>query len=134
MAVKGDSLKLLVTEINIMKTSHHDNIVEYIDSYVVNGQLWVVMEYMGGGCLTDILEQFNSIQMNEAQIARVSRETLKALLYIHGQHRIHRYPKKDSKLFFINPLSKKKGILRVITSFSTKGEKLKLLILVMLLN
>jgi len=98
MAVKGDSLKLLVTEINIMKTSSHENIVEYIDSFVVTGQLWVIMEFMGGGCLTDILEQFNTIQMNEAQISRVTRETLKALVYIHGQHRIHRDIKSDNIL------------------------------------
>lgn len=27
------------------------------------------MEYMGGGCLTDVLECFDDIQMNEQQIA-----------------------------------------------------------------
>jgi len=48
--------------------------------------------------LTDILEQFNTIQMNEAQIARVTRETLKALVYIHSQHRIHRDIKSDNIL------------------------------------
>ena len=49
MALNGESLKLLITEISIMKSSHHENIVDYIASYIVEEQLWVVMEFMGGG-------------------------------------------------------------------------------------
>lgn len=33
--------QLLITEILIMKTSKHPNIVEFIDSYVVRDQIWV---------------------------------------------------------------------------------------------
>jgi len=98
MQVKGDSIKLLVTEINIMRTCHHENIIEYIDSYVVNNHLWVVMEFMGAGCLTDILEQYGPIQMTENQISRVCNETIKALQYVHAQHRIHRDIKSDNIL------------------------------------
>ncbi|KAN0023017.1 hypothetical protein ACTFIV_001557 [Dictyostelium citrinum] len=97
--INNDNAKLLVTEIAIMKTSHHDNIVNYIDSYIVNDrELWVAMEFMGGGCLTDILEAFDNIKMSEAQIAYVVKETLKALQYIHSLHRIHRDIKSDNIL------------------------------------
>jgi serine/threonine protein kinase len=48
--------------------------------------------------LTDILEQFGPIQMTEPQVARVCNETIKALVYIHGQHRIHRDIKSDNIL------------------------------------
>jgi len=98
MEVKGDTIKLLVTEINIMRTCKHDNVIEYIDSYVVDNQLWVVMGFMDAGCLTDILEQFSAIQMSEPQISRVCNETLKALDYVHAQHRIHRDIKSDNIL------------------------------------
>lgn len=98
MQLNGESLKLLITEISIMKTSSHPNIVNYFDSYIVEDQLWVVMEFMGGGCLTEVLEQFDSVQMNEAQMAYASNETLKALLYIHQLHRIHRDIKSDNIL------------------------------------
>ena len=74
MALNGESLKLLITEISIMKSSHHENIVDYMDSYIVEDQLWVVMEYMGGGCLTEVLEQFDNVKMTEAQIALVCLE------------------------------------------------------------
>jgi serine/threonine protein kinase len=42
---------------SIMKTSHHPNIVDYNDSFIVGAQIWVVMELMDGGCLTEVLEQ-----------------------------------------------------------------------------
>ncbi len=91
MALNDESLDLLLTEIQIMRTSKHPNIVEYMDSYIVKDQLWVAMEFMGSGCLTEILDQFDNCQMTEAQMAYTCLETLKALQYIHSLHRIHRY-------------------------------------------
>lgn len=35
MEINSENLKLLVTEIGIMKTSRHENIVQYVDSYIV---------------------------------------------------------------------------------------------------
>lgn len=74
MTLANQNLKLLLTEIAIMKDSHHGNIVDYIDSYIVEEKLWVVMEFMDGGCLTQILEQFDQMQMQERHIARVCLE------------------------------------------------------------
>lgn len=99
MEINNENIKLLVTEIGIMKSSKHPNIVEYLDSYVVEDrEMWVVMEFMGGGCLTDVLESFDTIQMTEPQIAYVARETLRALAYVHELHRIHRDIKSDNIL------------------------------------
>jgi len=93
---------LLTTEISIMKSSIHDNIVRYIESFLVEDKLWVAMEYMGGGCLTDVLEIFSYLQLTEGQIAFVCRETLKGLRYIHHHHRIHRDIKSDNILLGID--------------------------------
>eukprot|EP01126_Amoeba_proteus_P019673 TRINITY_DN2019_c0_g1_i6.p1 TRINITY_DN2019_c0_g1~~TRINITY_DN2019_c0_g1_i6.p1 ORF type:complete len:497 (+),score=114.25 TRINITY_DN2019_c0_g1_i6:172-1491(+) len=92
----------LVTEIAMMKTLSHPNIVKYIDSYIVEQKLWVVMEFMGGGSLTDILDLFPNLQMTESEIALIMLECLKALEYIHRMHRIHRDIKSDNILLDTN--------------------------------
>ena len=58
--------ELLLNEIMVMKNVHHPNIVNYIDSYMTNGDLWVIMEYMEGGKLTDIIDKCKSIPENLA--------------------------------------------------------------------
>ena len=64
--------ELIVNEIMVMKESQHPNIVNFLDSYLVkNNELWVVMEYMEGGALTDIIEN-NALE--EDQISSISFE------------------------------------------------------------
>src|SRR3984885_15167702 len=64
--------ELIVTEIQVMKESQHPNIVNFLESYLVkNVDLWVVMEYMEGGALTDIIEN-NTLE--EDQISSICFE------------------------------------------------------------
>lgn len=103
MQITAENMKLLCAEIEIMRDSRHENIVNFLDSFIVDeNQLWVVMEYMDGGCLTDILEQFDTIRLTEPQIARICLETLKALAHVHSRHRIHRDIKSDNILLSQN--------------------------------
>ncbi|OMJ17831.1 Serine/threonine-protein kinase CLA4 [Smittium culicis] len=102
VAIKQMDLKtqprkeLLVNEILVMKESQHPNIVNYIESFLIgNSDLWVVMEYMNGGALTDIIDN-NS--MNENQIATISLEVCSGLHHLHKQNIIHRDIKSDNVL------------------------------------
>ena len=42
-------------QVVIMRDYHHPNIVEMYDSFLVEDELWVVMEFLEGGALTDIV-------------------------------------------------------------------------------
>jgi len=99
MDINAENEKLLATEIGIMKTSAQPNIVEYIDSYIIGDkEIWVIMEFMGGGCLTDLLDFHNDLPLGEHHIAYICHETLMALAYIHALHRVHRDIKSDNIL------------------------------------
>ena len=66
--------ELIVNEIIVMKESMHPNIVNYLDAFLLenNNELWVVMEFMEGGALTDIIDSNPVIA--EDQIAAICRE------------------------------------------------------------
>ena len=66
--------ELIVNEIIVMKESSHPNIVNFLDSFLQEGnnELWVVMEFMEGGALTDVID--NNTHITEAQISTICNE------------------------------------------------------------
>jgi p21-activated kinase 1 len=86
---------LIINEILVIRASCHANIVNYIDSFLYENELWVVMEYMEGGTLTDIV---TTSLMTEGQIAAVSREITQGLQHLHKQGMIHRDVKSSHVL------------------------------------
>jgi p21-activated kinase 1 len=95
---------ILINEIKIMKESNHPSIVNYIDSYLVGGTyLWVVMELVEGGCLTELIENIRHL-FTEAQIAAICKASLEGLHYLHTRPNpiIHRDIKSDNILVGID--------------------------------
>jgi p21-activated kinase 2 len=81
----------LENEVKMMATSRHRCIVDYIGSWKQGDKLWVAMEFMDGGSLTDVIQV---CKMTEPQIAAVCKETLRALQAVHRLKRIHRDVKR----------------------------------------
>ncbi|KAK4661863.1 Protein kinase [Podospora pseudopauciseta] len=90
--------ELIVNEILVMKENKHANIVNYLDAFLMDNdkELWVVMEYMEGGALTDVIE--NNPVITEEQISTICLETCQGLDHLHAQNIIHRDIKSDNVL------------------------------------
>ncbi|KAJ3390687.1 Protein kinase [Entophlyctis sp. JEL0112] len=86
---------LLLNEILIMQSLAHPNIVQYVDSYLFGGDLWLVLEYMEGGQLTDVID---NNKLTEPQISTICTEIVKGLEYLHSRSIIHRDIKSDNVL------------------------------------
>ncbi|NXP95425.1 PAK3 kinase, partial [Passerina amoena] len=77
VAIKKINLKglrkkeLKVNELMVMKVKKNPNLVHYLDSYLVGDELWLVMEYMDGGTLSDVISKCH---LCEDEMAAISRE------------------------------------------------------------
>jgi len=73
--------ELIVNEIIVMKDSKHPNIVNFLDAFLQeeSNELWVVMEFMEGGALTDVID--NNPSISEPQIATICHEVGFRLLH-----------------------------------------------------
>ncbi|XP_064260782.1 serine/threonine-protein kinase PAK 3-like [Passer domesticus] len=85
--LQGSSSELCLNEIQVMRGTKNANLVNYVDSYLVDEELWLVMEYMDGGSLHDVIRETH---MAEGEIAAVSRECLQGLDFLHSNQVIHR--------------------------------------------
>ncbi|XP_077646541.1 serine/threonine-protein kinase PAK 3-like [Lonchura striata] len=89
------SEELAVNEILVMRDSRNPNIVSYLDSYLVDAELCLVMEFMDGGTLFDVLR---AVYLEEGQIGAVCRECLQGLHFLHSRQVIHRDIKSGNVL------------------------------------
>ncbi|XP_059727471.1 serine/threonine-protein kinase PAK 3-like [Haemorhous mexicanus] len=95
MSLQGQNRERAVNEILLLKDKKNPNIVNSLDSFLVDGDLWLVMEYMDGGTLQDVVRQ---TRMAEGEMAAVSRECLQGLDFLHANRVMHRDLKSSNVL------------------------------------
>lgn len=83
-------------EIQILSECKSPQITSYYGSFVKNYKLWVIMEYVDGGSIFDLLTP--GIISDETTIAYIVKEVLLALKYLHNQGKIHRDLKSQNIL------------------------------------
>ncbi|KAG0016646.1 signal transducing kinase of the PAK [Entomortierella chlamydospora] len=98
-------MKTIRNELELMKASHHPHIVAFIDCHLSSTELWMVMERMDIS-LADVIA-INPYQgqrhpdqglLQECHMARVARDILEAILFLHQHERIHRDIRSDNIL------------------------------------
>ncbi|CAN8220536.1 unnamed protein product [Coccothraustes coccothraustes] len=87
--------ELKVNELMVMKMNRNPNLVNCLDSYLLGEELWLVMEFMDGGTLSDVMRK---TYLSEDETAAISRECLRGLDFLHSNHMIHRDVKSGNIL------------------------------------
>ncbi|NWR53408.1 PAK1 kinase, partial [Regulus satrapa] len=63
--------ELTINELMVMKMNRSPNLVNYLDSYLLGRQFWLVLECMDGGTLSDVI---SNTSLFEDEMAPISRE------------------------------------------------------------
>uniref|UniRef100_A0A2P2LGD5 Uncharacterized protein MANES_02G003400 n=1 Tax=Rhizophora mucronata TaxID=61149 RepID=A0A2P2LGD5_RHIMU len=77
-------------EVQTMSLIDHPNVISAHCSFVVDRNLWVIMPFMAEGSCLHLMKIAYADGFEEAAIASILKETLKALEYLHRQGHIHR--------------------------------------------
>ncbi|RKP26787.1 kinase-like domain-containing protein, partial [Syncephalis pseudoplumigaleata] len=93
-----DKLETIAQELLHMRDQQHENIVAFYGCYIDDTSLWISMECMDAGSLTDIISAEPPCLLNEQHMAYILSNVLEALVYLHRRQHIHRDVKSDNIL------------------------------------
>eukprot|EP00929_Paragymnodinium_shiwhaense_P069194 TRINITY_DN34905_c0_g1_i1.p1 TRINITY_DN34905_c0_g1~~TRINITY_DN34905_c0_g1_i1.p1 ORF type:complete len:1073 (+),score=191.23 TRINITY_DN34905_c0_g1_i1:335-3553(+) len=110
-------------EIRLMERMRHPNIVVFHDALDTAKQIYIVMDFVGGGSLHHFLKKRPGRRLEDQVAKRLFYQVCQGLRYLHDRHIVHR----DIKLE--NLLLDESGVVKIIDfGFSTivpPGKKLK---------
>lgn len=116
--------KSVSCEIKLMERMRHPNIVVFYDSLDTQKQIYIIMEFVGGGSLHHFLKKRPGRRLDDQCAKRTFFQVCQGLKYLHDRRIAHR----DVKLE--NLLLEESGTVKIIDfGFSTilpQGKKLKI--------
>ncbi|KAF0900748.1 hypothetical protein E2562_034784 [Oryza meyeriana var. granulata] len=83
-----DDIEDIQKEISVLSQCRCPYITDYYGSYLHQTKLWIVMEYMAGGSVADLLQ--TGPPLDELSIACILKDLLHAIEYLHSEGKIHR--------------------------------------------
>ncbi|WJX73253.1 non-specific serine/threonine protein kinase [Trifolium repens] len=83
-----DDIDDIQKEISVLSQCRCPYITEYYGSFLNQTKLWIIMEYMAGGSVADLLQ--SGPPLDEMSIAYILRDLLHAVDYLHSEGKIHR--------------------------------------------
>ena len=92
---KESDIELVRNEIDIMKLCFHPNVIHLLDHFENGEYIFIVMEYIKGGSLTDYLKK-NEFNFSEKRAAEIIYQLAKGIKYLHKYGIIHRDLKPDN--------------------------------------
>ncbi|KAK1864066.1 hypothetical protein I4F81_006616 [Pyropia yezoensis] len=91
-----DRLELIRREVDVVKRVAHRGVVRIFDVFESREKTYVVMEYMAGGELLDVITEQE--RLSERNARHVIRELLLVVEYLHSRNIVHRDIKPENIL------------------------------------
>ncbi|KAH8100276.1 kinase-like protein [Cristinia sonorae] len=95
-----------VREVEVLRHISHSSIVSYLHSFSTPSHHCLVLEYVGGGELFDLIDsEENHAKLDEPLLRRMFGELCKAVGWMHGVGLVHRDIKLENILLTVHPFT-----------------------------
>eukprot|EP01059_Diplonema_ambulator_P001772 TRINITY_DN11494_c0_g1_i1.p1 TRINITY_DN11494_c0_g1~~TRINITY_DN11494_c0_g1_i1.p1 ORF type:complete len:1129 (+),score=338.59 TRINITY_DN11494_c0_g1_i1:62-3448(+) len=120
-------VQAIIMEVDLLSSVQHDNVVSYITSSVVEGFLFLVMEYVSGGTLASVLNSFRlkNSGLPDTSVRRYVADVLHGLAYLHDAGIIHRDVKPENILLGSDGVCKLADFGSAIKLGANNGEEIE---------
>eukprot|EP01147_Barroeca_monosierra_P002563 gene2563-5482_t len=84
----AETHRVLSRELNLLHECHAPEIVNFFGSFIDDSEIHIILEYMNGGCLHNVLRRVGRIE--EITLVHICEKVLKGLEYLERNKVIHR--------------------------------------------
>ena len=83
----NNEIEDVALEVSLLSGLRHENIVSYLGSVISGRYIFICMEYMSGGSLAALLDQFGTLPVSST--VRYLKDILRGLKFLHDMNIVH---------------------------------------------